>query len=519
MTISGLHQRSRDTTSGRRRTISAVLFALVPMLAVLAAAPASACETPPPKVTICHATGSTSNPYTNPTVDIAASGLLQSGHNTHTGPIFDPTAGKDQKAWGDIIPPYTFDTDHHGTFTFAGLNWTEQGRTIWNHGCEVPDVTVTATAPSATAPTCSADGALVIPTVTGVTYKSTPSGTGPNTYTIKAEANEGYTLSGTHSWTITVLPKLTGERCLTKVEPIAPTLTVSSCDGPSSTVPDGSIAIPEQNGVDFYVDGAKIVYSTIPIAQGTSRTVTAVAQDGYALTGTTSWTFSNPSLSCLVTVTPVDPTVVLSTLCQVEGSYTIPETTGIDYLLDGTPIAAGTYPGPKTGTITAVAQDGYILSTSSTTAAPLRTLSDSGWSFALNLPAATTCEPEGPVVVTPVAPTTDPSSTCDVEGTYRIASTTGIEYLLDGTVIAAGAYTGPKSGTITARALTGYQLADPEWSVSLSLAAATTCPASVLPTTGATGSTAGLATGGALALLIGFALIAVTTRRAAEDLS
>jgi len=41
----------------------------------------------------------------------------------------------------------------------------------------------------------------------------------------------------------------------------------------------------------------------------------------------------------------------------------------------------------------------------------------------------------------------------------------------------------------------------------------------VLPTTGATGSTAGLATGGALALLIGFALIAATTRRTAEDLS
>jgi len=386
--------------------------------------------------------------------------------------------------------------------------------------CETPDVTVVATAPSATAPTCTDDGTLVIPTVTGVTYKSTPRGTGPSTYTIKAEANEGYQLSGTHSWTITVKPRLTGEQCLTKVEPIAPILTVSSCDGPSSTVPDGSIAIQDQKGVDFYVDGAKILYSSIPIAQGTSRTVTAVAQDGYALTGTTSWTFSNPSLSCLVSVTPVDPTVVASTTCEVEGTFTIPETTGITYLLDGTPIAAGTYPGPKSGTITAAALDGYVLSTT-TTAAPLavRTLSDSGWSFALNLAAAQACEPDAPVVVIPVAPTTDPSQTCEVEGTYTIASTTGIEYLLDGTVVAAGTYTGPKSGTVTARALTGYQLSDPEWSATLSLTAATTCPASVLPQTGSTGTAAGIATGGALALLIGFALIAATTRRTAEDLS
>jgi LPXTG-motif cell wall-anchored protein len=381
--------------------------------------------------------------------------------------------------------------------------------------CETPDVTVVATAPSATDPTCSADGALVIPTVTGVTYKSTPRGTGPNTYSIKAEAKEGYQLSGTHSWTITVKPRLTGEQCLTKVEPIAPILQVSTCDGPSSTVPDGSIAIPEQQGVDFYVDDAKILYSSIPIAQGTARTVTAVAQDGYTLTGTTSWTFSNPSLSCLVPVTPVDPTVVASTTCEVEGTFTIPETTGIRYLLDGTPIAAGTYPGPKTGTLTAAALDGYVLSTSTT----VRTLSDPGWSFALNLAAATVCEPDAPVVVIPVAPTSDPSQTCEVEGTYTIASTTGIEYLLDGTVVAAGTYTGPKSGTITARALEGYQLSDPEWSATLSLTEATTCPASVLPQTGSTGSTAGIATGGALALLVGFALIAVASRRAAEDIS
>jgi LPXTG-motif cell wall-anchored protein len=121
--------------------------------------------------------------------------------------------------------------------------------------------------------------------------------------------------------------------------------------------------------------------------------------------------------------------------------------------------------------------------------------------------------------VTPVDPTVVLSTVCEVEGTFTIPDTTGISYLLDGKPLAAGSFPGPKTGTLTARALTGNQLSDPEWSVSLSLAAATTCPASVLPQTGSTGSTAGLATGGALALLIGFGLIAVTSRRAAAHLS
>ena len=50
----------------------------------------------------------------------------------------------------------------------------------------------------------------------------------------------------------------------------------------------------------------------------------------------------------------------------------------MQYLLDGEPIAAGTYDGPASGTVTATALEGYRLSTKA-------------WSFELSLPAADTC--------------------------------------------------------------------------------------------------------------------------------
>jgi LPXTG-motif cell wall-anchored protein len=232
---------------------------------------------------------------------------------------------------------------------------------------------------------------------------------------------------------------------------------------------------------------------------------------------------------CLTQVAPVNPTVVLSTMCGAEGTYTIPTTTGISYLLAGTTIAAGTYPGPASGTVTAAVATGYVLSNPT-------------WSYALSLAAATAC-PQAAVtqVVTPVNPTVDPSSTCEVQGTYSIPVTTGISYLLDGKAIAAGSYQGPASGLVTAVAATGYTLSTTTWSYALSLAAPAICPAAEAPaatapvvdapTTGGTtteSTTALPKTGtpvpafaitGALALLLGLALYAVGTRRLVRDLS
>ena len=72
-----------------------------------------------PKITICHATASDTNPYVTETVD-EASIENPSGHGS-SGINAD-----------DIIPPFT-----DGSFVFPGQNW-DAGQAIWNNGCKIP---------------------------------------------------------------------------------------------------------------------------------------------------------------------------------------------------------------------------------------------------------------------------------------------------------------------------------------------------------------------------------------------
>lgn len=76
------------------------------------------------KVTICHATGSQSNPYVVITPN--ANGVV-SGHEAH----------QDQN---DIIPPFDYN-DHGTTKHFAGQNWDASGQAIFNNGCKVASTT------------------------------------------------------------------------------------------------------------------------------------------------------------------------------------------------------------------------------------------------------------------------------------------------------------------------------------------------------------------------------------------
>lgn len=74
------------------------------------------------KVTICHATGSKSNPYVRITPDAAG---VVAGHAAH----------QDQR---DIIPPFDY-YDSGGTLHhFPGQNWTAEGQAIFNNGCKAP---------------------------------------------------------------------------------------------------------------------------------------------------------------------------------------------------------------------------------------------------------------------------------------------------------------------------------------------------------------------------------------------
>lgn len=95
------------------------------------------------KITICHATGSETNPFV--VITIALQGL--NGH-----------ANANHQLSEDIIPP------NSGTIVPNGQNWTAEGQATFNNGC-VP-VTLPPTGPPTVPPTVPPSGA-VVPTPSG----------------------------------------------------------------------------------------------------------------------------------------------------------------------------------------------------------------------------------------------------------------------------------------------------------------------------------------------------------------
>lgn len=95
-----------------------------------ASAPAAAPALPLDRITICHRTHATTNPYriiTVSTSSIVKADSTPNGHGEHNSKrtrtndgIFNPPYAKPSlKYWGDIIPPFTA----RNGGTFAGMNW------------------------------------------------------------------------------------------------------------------------------------------------------------------------------------------------------------------------------------------------------------------------------------------------------------------------------------------------------------------------------------------------------------
>src|SRR5215471_6692769 len=80
------------------------------------------------RVTLCHRTGSESNPYVE--ITVSAAGAFNGHYSEHQGPIF-PERGPDGK-WGDIISPFVFQGQ-----TFS-LNWDTEGMAIFENDCKIP---------------------------------------------------------------------------------------------------------------------------------------------------------------------------------------------------------------------------------------------------------------------------------------------------------------------------------------------------------------------------------------------
>lgn len=109
-----------------RRLITLMALTLLLMLTMVGTASANNHQ-----VTICHATGSESNPYV--VVQPAKKQISEdNGHRT----------GEESVHPDDIIPPFEAGEHGEGENTwdaFAGQNWDAEGQEIWNNGCVAPE--------------------------------------------------------------------------------------------------------------------------------------------------------------------------------------------------------------------------------------------------------------------------------------------------------------------------------------------------------------------------------------------
>jgi LPXTG-motif cell wall-anchored protein len=276
-----------------------------------------------------------------------------------------------------------------------------------NTKADIPVEVTADAAPTATRPTCSVDGHLVITTVPGVTFTGGSNGAGPGSYHIVATAQPGYVLTGTTSWDITVLPATQDcPAALTDPEITAPTCSVA-----------GSVDLP--------ADTKAITYSL----QGS--VVTATTHAPFLLTATPGWTLADNRLSATYQVPDLSPTndcpVVLvaptvhDATCAVSGYVTTaPDTANVAYSQSSVDDVV---------TVTATTHAPYVFSETAGWKVAADGLSAT---FEVTVDAATNDCPA--VLVTP----TVEAPTCSTAGSVDLpASTDTVTYSVKGSVVTA----------------------------------------------------------------------------------
>jgi hypothetical protein len=379
-------------------------------------------------VTLCHATDSNTNPYVEITVDAAGA---YNGHLGHTGPVWNPTLKADHIKWGDIIP----------TFSYSGHQYSlnvPAGQALLDNGCSAAPTAVSAAAVTFTDGSCSVDPSYNVPNqpagvLTTVTGAATPLWS--KTVTVTFTADEGYTLTGqaVYSHTFGAKPD-----CRSSVTPENPAVNQATCDYAGQL--GGFLITPvTTDGISYTVK---------------DLVVTATATDGHKLGNLPDgWTMAEDSdtvatftvvqadPTCLVDVSPVNPTVTDavcdSTTGIVSGMLITPATTdGVTYTVDGL-------------VVTATADAAHKLANTA------------GWDMA---------DDSNKAAIFTVVPVADPTCWIDTTSTepafsedvckadtstgssVTVASSTGVNYLIDGVVTAAGPHAAVDGSTVTVTA-------------------------------------------------------------------
>ncbi|MET3176378.1 UNVERIFIED_ORG: subtilisin family serine protease [Arthrobacter sp. UYCu721] len=310
----------------------------------------------------------------------------------------------------------------------------------WSHTFKATPYSVTPAAPSFTDKDGTAEDTYAVPATDGVEYliaeKVVAAGSYPGigSVTVKARAKTDFVLAAgavaewSHAFKATPYP----------VTPAAPSFT--DTDGTA----EDTYTVPATDGVEYVVGENVLAAGTHP-GFG-SVTVKARAKADYVLAAGAVAEWSH---TFKATPYPVRPAAEAFTDKdgKAEDTYTVPATDGVEYLVGGQVVAAGTYPGTGTVTVTARAKADYVLASGAA----------AEWSHTFK---AT------PYSVAPAAVVfTDNDGTAS--DTFTVPAMDGVEYVVAEKVVAAGTYPGTATVTVSARAKTDYVLASgavAEWS-------------------------------------------------------
>jgi hypothetical protein len=239
-------------------------------------------------------------------------------------------------------------------------------------------IIVTPTPPVFTDPVCtgpgtSNTGTLVLPdlvTATGETYgyyevsvnggawehkaPGTYIGSGTETTVeVRVIAKPGFTLTGTTTWSHTVVP---AGVCDVDVSVVTqPNFTDPICDATSGELTDSTYTLTAATGIAYETstNGVTFVATTAgthTVPAGAHLFVRAIALPGFTLSGTTSWDHVYPVPSCgdLPTdpiVTPLATSAAIG--CTTAGSYTLSndlsDAAAVLWTVNGSTVSPGTY--------------------------------------------------------------------------------------------------------------------------------------------------------------------------------
>jgi len=293
---SARHRHARSTTPSTRTRRGILAAAGISVTAgtlmVLAATGASATPTkndPPAgdKITICHATASTHNPYNVIDIDVAGA---YDGHLGHTGPVFSPDLDKHVQ-WGDIIPP----TSYNGQ-DFS-LNWDAAGQAIWNNDCALPVATPTVTE-TATATETKTETATVTQTATE-TQTKTETATATVTETAPGETVTVTAPPSTDTVTVTAPPSTvteTATQTATETQTVTETATTTA-PGATETVTAPASTVTETATTTAPAETETVTAPASTVTETETQTVTAPASSSAAASSSSDGTSAAASSS------------------------------------------------------------------------------------------------------------------------------------------------------------------------------------------------------------------------------